>query len=515
MRTWVAVLFGAGLAAMPALAEEAPSAASAVPIPAGQVEMAVAKVDGIVADIMQRTGVPGLAVAVVKDGKVLLAEGYGLREIGKPEPVGPGTVFQLASVSKSLAASVVATQVAAGKVAWDTPMSTLLPWFALSDPDATEMLTVGDLFSHRSGLPDHGGDALEGIGFDRKAILERMRLLPLAGFRDTYAYTNFGLTAAAEGVATAAGTDWESLSEEALYIPLAMERTSSRFADYMAEPDRAVPHMPSGDGWAPLEQRQPDAQSPAGGASSTVEDMAKWMTMVLGQDGTTGAPLVPAAALMPALTPQAVSGPPATAVDRPGFYGYGFTVGVSAAGRTTFAHSGAFYLGAATTFYLLPSAGTGIVVLSNAQPVGAVEAVALTFLDLVQFGTVTRDWLAVLEPRFEQLKAPLGRLVDVAPPAAPEPAGPESDYVGAYANAYFGPAEVSNNGGAGLVLTLGPARIAYPLEHWTGDTFVLTPRGEDAPAGSLSGVSFTRDAGRVTAVTVEFFDENGLGTFER
>ena len=93
----------------------------------------------------------------------------------------------------------------AGRVAWDTPMATLLPWFALSDPRASALLTVGDLFAHRSGLPDHAGDRLEDLGFDRRAVLERLRLLPLDGFRDSYAYTNFGLTAAAEGVATAGG----------------------------------------------------------------------------------------------------------------------------------------------------------------------------------------------------------------------------------------------------------------------------------------------------------------------
>ena len=252
------------LVASPALADELPAAFSAVPIPEGQVAMAAAAVDGLVADVMRRTGVPGMAVAVVEDGKVLLARGYGVRAVGKPDPVDPGTVFQLASVSKSVAATVVATEVAAGRVAWDTPMATLLPWFALSDPRASALLTVGDLFAHRSGLPDHAGDRLEDLGFDRHAVLERLRLLPLDGFRDSYAYTNFGLTAAAEGVATAAGKDWATLSDEAIYRPLGMTHTSSRFADYMAEADRAIPHMRRDGAWAPLAQRDPDAQSPGG-----------------------------------------------------------------------------------------------------------------------------------------------------------------------------------------------------------------------------------------------------------
>lgn len=498
------------LLAAPAAAEESPAAVSAVPIPPGQVATAIGRVDALVADVMAKTGVPGIAVAVVSGGEVLLAKGYGVREAGRPEPVGPGTVFQLASVSKPIAATVVATEVAAGRVAWDTPMAGLLPWFALSEPHASALVTVGDLFSHRSGLPDHAGDALEGLGYDRRAVLERLAQVPLDGFRDTYAYTNFGLTAAAEAVATAAGKDWETLSEDAVYRPLGMAHTSSRFADYMAAPDRARPHMRVGDAWASIEQRDPDAQSPAGGASSTVEDMAKWLTMVLAE----GAPLVPPKALLPALTPQAVSDAPAAAADRPGFYGYGFNVGVTAAGRMQFGHSGAFYLGAATCFYLLPSADVGIVVLSNAQPIGAVEAVALSFTDLVQFGTVTRDWLATLTPFFARMSAPVGSLVDATPPAVPEPAAPPAAYAGSYASDYYGPAEVTA-GEAGLVLNLGPDRLAFPLEHWTGDTFAMTPRGEDAPVGSRTAVTFKRDGDRAATMTVEFLDESDLGTFRR
>lgn len=508
------LVLGALLAA-PAVAETSPAAESAVPIPDWQIAAAVAAVDGLVADVMARTGVPGIAVAVVQGDAVLLSRGYGVREVGKPEPVSAGTVFQLASVSKSISATVTATQVAAGTVAWDTTMATLLPWFSLSEPASSELVTIGDLFSHRSGLPDHAGDELEGLGYDRREVLERLRLLPLGAFRDSYAYTNFGLTAAAEAVAVAAGKDWETLAHDSVLAPLGMEHSSARFADYMAEADRAIPHM-RGDGvWQARAQRDPDAQSPAGGFSSSVEDMAKWMTMVLGAEGSAGAPLVAEAALLPALTPQVVSGPPETPEDRPGFYGYGFNVGVSSAARTQFGHSGAFYLGAATCFYLLPSADVGIVVLSNAQPIGAVEAVALSFLDLVQLGSVTRDWLDLLTPVFAHMSAASGTLAGATPPSSPEPAAPDAAYLGDYASDYYGAAEVAAGQDGGLVLTLGPAGEAFPLEHWTGDTFVMTPRGEDAPDGSRSAVTFVREGEQAVTVTVEFLDENGLGTFRR
>jgi CubicO group peptidase (beta-lactamase class C family) len=516
MRRYRTIAFG-GLAALVlaaggAVAQEElpPPQVSAVPIPEGQIARAVDRLGALVEDVQARAGIPGIAVAVVSDGGVALARGFGVREAGKPDVVDADTVFQLASVSKSVGATVVARQVAAGAVAWDTRITGLLPWFALADPAATGLLTVGDLYAHRSGLPDHAGDDLEDLGFDRRTVLERLRLAPLDGFRDRYAYTNFGLTAAAEAVAAAAGTDWETLSETTLYQPLGMASTSSRFADFIARPNRAVPHVLVGGAWEPRHQRQPDAQTPAGGVSSSAGDMAKWMLMVLGG----GEPLVAPDALLPAISPQAVSSPPYAPDARAGLYGFGFNVGVSPSGRVLLSHSGAFALGAATTFMLLPSAGVGIVVLSNAAPVGAVEAIGLGFMDLVQFGAPTRDWYATMQPIMGPLLAPFGRLAGQEPPADAPPARDLAAYAGTYANDYFGPAEVAVEGD-GLVLKVGPAGMAWSLAHWSGDSFVFEPRGENANEGSRSEVSFRVGTGAAEAMTVEFWDRDGLGTFTR
>ena len=274
-------VLAAPLLATPVFAKPLPPQISAVAIPDGQIDRAVAGLDAIADEIMRRSGIPGLAIAVVKGGQTVYAKGFGVRKVGDAAPVDADTVFQIASLSKSLAGSVVAHEVGAGVVAWDTPVVTHLPWFALNDPWVTQHVTIADLFSHRSGLPDHAGDNLEDFGFDRRAVLERLRLLPLDSFRNHYAYTNFGLTAAAESVAAAAGKSWEDLAETVLYRPLGMSSTSSRFADFEKRPDRAFGHVKVGDAYQPKYQRQPDAQSPAGGVSSSVNDLARWMTMVL------------------------------------------------------------------------------------------------------------------------------------------------------------------------------------------------------------------------------------------
>jgi len=219
-------------------------------------------------------------------------------------------------------------------------------------------------------------------------------------------------------------------------------------------------------------------------------------------------------ALLPALSPQSVSSPPRAPADRPGFYGFGFNVGVSAAGRVTLSHSGGFYLGAATNVFMLPSVGVGIVVLSNAAPVGAVEAVALAFMDLVQEGHPVRDWLSVLSPIFAHFDAPLGHLAGQAPPSSPAPARPLADYAGTYANDYFGSLEIKAEGDR-LALVIGPSRLTYALDHWTGDSFVFSPSGENAPMGSRSEVVFHLAGDRAQSVTVEFWNNNQLGTFSR
>ena len=126
--------------------------------------------------------------------------------------VDPDTVFQLASVSKPLASTVVAGAVGDKAVSWDDPVRTHDPGFALKSPWVSSHVTLADLFAHRSGLPDHAGDLLEDLHFDRPYILRHLRYEPLAPFRASYAYTNFGLTEAALAAARAEGTTWEDLS---------------------------------------------------------------------------------------------------------------------------------------------------------------------------------------------------------------------------------------------------------------------------------------------------------------
>ena len=492
-----------------------PARVNLLPVPQARIDEAVASLDELAQDMLERTGVPGLAVAVVHGEETLLMRGWGLRAEGAEEQVDADTVFLLASLSKSVGATVVATQVSQGTVSWDDPVRNHLPWFDLGDPWVSNHVTIGDLYAHRSGLPDHAGDDLEDIGYDRRAVLERLAQLPMGQFRADYAYTNFGLTAAAEAVATATGKDWSTLSEEALYGPLGMEATSSRHSDYMARDNRAASHVPDANGFRVADLRQPDAQSPAGGVSSSVRDMAKWMKLVLSNGRFAEQQLIAPEALVPALSPHAISSRPGDAADRAGTYGYGFGVGVRPTGRVVVSHSGAFAFGAATSYSMLPDLGLGIIVLTNATPTGLPEALTASFLDLAEFGVEQRDWLAAYGPRIAPLSAPAGDLVGVTPPTEPTEARSADAYAGDYGNAYFGAAEVRETAD-GLVLEVGPAPQHLRLTHWDGDRFVAFPVTENQPEGSVSQVEFTMGAdGKAETMTVEHLNEAGLGEFQR
>lgn len=492
-----------------------PPEVAGVPIPDGQIDRAIGELDALATAIMKRSKVPGMAVAVVRDGRTVYAKGFGVRKVGAPDTVDADTVFQIASLSKPVTATVVARQVRANVVAWDTPVVKHLPWFRLKEPWVTSHVTIGDMLSHRSGLPDHGGDALEDIGFDRWQVLERLRFLPLAPFRISYAYTNFGFTAAAEAVAVASGKDWATLCDEALFKPLGMTSTSARFADFEKRTNRAFGHVKVGDTFQHKYQRMPDEQAPAGGISSSVNDLARWLAMVTQGGRFEGRAFIDRKALLPAMSAQAFSSPATTFTARPGFYGYGFNVGVTPAGRMSFSHSGGFAMGAGTNLVVIPSAGVGIVVLTNAAPTGAAEALTAEFMDLVQFGKIERDWLTAYAAATAPISAPVGSLVGKQGPEKRAPAAALSTYAGSYASDYYGTAQVIRRGDS-LMLKLGPAGAEYPLAHWDGNAFIFRPSSENAPDGSISLATFKAPAkGRFRELTIEYLDGEGLGTFRR
>ncbi|MBT2447184.1 serine hydrolase [Streptomyces sp. ISL-43] len=505
-------LTAAGVAALLATAGTATAAPSPPPTPKPlisdqQVDAAVRRLDRTVTDMMRTTGVPGVSVAVVHDDKVVYVKGFGLRRVGEKESVGPDTVFQVASLSKPVSSTVVAGVL---KEPADFDRRAELPGFALKDPWVTDHVSTADLLSHRSGLPDHAGDLLEDLGYDQTYVLDHLRLEPLTAFRASYAYTNFGFTAAAEAIAKARGTSWQKLADDTLFKPAGMTHTSTEFSAFDEAPDHAATHVRNPDGtWSPRFVRDPDAQAPAGGVSSTARDMARWMRLQLGDGTLDGKRIIPADTLARTHLPEIVS-QPANATGKTGFYALGWNVSYDDAGRVRLSHSGAFELGANTNVTMLPLEELGIVVLTNGAPVGVADAVALDFFDFAEHGKTTADWLPLVAALYAQLDEAGRSPTDYAhPPAAAKAAKADSAYTGTYDNPYYGKATVTANpDGGGLTLSLGPKPEPYPLTHYDGDVFSFETAGENAVG--RTGVTFADDTLRV-----EYLDGGHMGTFTR
>ncbi len=197
-----------------------------------KIDNAVGQLDGIAAEALKDTGVPGVAVAVVYQDEVIYAKGFGVRKPGSRELVDPDTVFQVASVSKPVASTVVAGVVGRKQATWTDPVRTYNPDFALKDPYVTANADLADLFSHRAGLHTGAGDLLEDLGWDQEYILGKLNQQPLNPFREKYEYSNFGVTEGGVAAAKAAGTTWEDLADKTLFEKIGMTSSSYRHADF-------------------------------------------------------------------------------------------------------------------------------------------------------------------------------------------------------------------------------------------------------------------------------------------
>jgi CubicO group peptidase (beta-lactamase class C family) len=484
-----------------------------------KIQAALSKLDSYIGDAMQQTGLPGLAVGVVYQGRVVFLKGYGVRKLGDPAKVDPDTVFEIASVSKPLASTIVASLVASGKVSWDDRIQTLDPDFQLSNKAASGQVTIRDLFSHRSGLPTGAGDVLEDLGYSRPEILHQIRLVPLAGqFRETYHYSNFGLTEAALAATRATGKTWEEVAQQQLYGKIGMHSTSSRYSDYENNPNKAALHYFFEDrvykNWF---VREADSEAPAGGVSSNVRDLANFLELQLGEGMFNGQRIVEKAALDETHKPEicsAVEGPVAAGKCPGSYYGLGWNVGKNALGALRLSHSGAFDMGSATAVYLEPAEQLGIVVLTNGTPRGIAEAVSMSFLDYFSHGSAQADYLSKFKPIFQQMTQETQESsVDyskLTPPSNTSSPGQLSAYKGTYVSPYYGKLEIEVERNK-LIMRLPPRGAYHELTHWAGNTFTYYFASENTGVGRR-GVKFLNGGKQVLVENLAIVKNDGIFT---
>jgi CubicO group peptidase (beta-lactamase class C family) len=446
--------------------------------------------------------VPGMAVAIVKDGRVVIEKGYGVRERGKPGHVDDRTLFAIASNTKAFTAAAIAALVDQQKVGWDEPVRQYLPRFELQDALASADLRVRDLLSHRSGLGTFSGDLLwYNTTFDVEDVLRRARYLqPRSPFRTTYGYSNLMFLAAGQVVATASGTTWDGFVQAHFLNPLGMKDTLTSVRAVPGRENVATPHGPVGTGSRPYPWYDSQAGGAAGGLVSSAHDMTRWLLLQLGRGTLDGRQYFSEEQARTMWTPhvsltisrESESASPTTHFNA---YGLGWMLR-DYHGRLIASHGGGLD-GMYSAVAIVPDERLGIVVLTNAMT-GIGDAVVMRVIDAYlppSTGLRERDWsVEGLERARAQQRTRAARVANVRQVHVPgtRPSLPIQQYAGRYTGRFYGDAVVTLEHGTLVMRLLANPQLVADLTHLQLDTFVLAWR-HDFPWFSEGTAQFILD----------------------
>jgi len=464
--------------------------------------------DAYVAKAMAEWQTPGLSIAVVEDGRVVLARGYGVKKLGGDDAVDADTVFAAGSISKTFTSAAVAVLIARDRMRWDDRVIDHLPDFRLHDPYVTREIRLRDLLSHRSGLPR--GEMLWYYStFDRKEILHRLRYLkPKTGFRSRFGYQNLMFVAAGEAVAAASGKSWDSFVAETFFELLGMASTSTSIT--ALGDNVATPHARVDGEYRPIAWLNVDNIAPAGGVNSTANDLVQWMRFQLDDGVANGTAMLRVADVAEMRTPQTiipVSAERRAAIPETLFRSYGLGWYLEDYRDLRIAYHGGRIDGMSSRLTLVPERKLGIAVLTNRGRSSLADALTYRLLDayLGAPKTAARDWSADLlklaEEHFERRDARRAKLLKERVPET-HPSLPLEKYAGTYDSDIYGGLDVTLDGGT-LRLRRNAAAVAM-LSHFNYDTFLAAFR---SPALRDRLVTFDLDKlGRPEALELEFED---------
>jgi CubicO group peptidase (beta-lactamase class C family) len=489
----------AGWLSLPALAQTAP------PVTA---PLDVAAVDAVVARTLKAFDVPGLAVAVVQDGQVVLAKGYGVSSLKTKAPVDANTLFGIASNTKAFTAAALGLLVDEGKLRWDDPVTKYIPEFQMYDPHVTAEFTVRDLLTHRSGLGLGAGDLMffpDSSDFTVQDVIHSLRYFkPQSSFRSKFDYDNTLYLVAGEVVARIAGQPWADFVEARLLKPLGMRRSAAGFAR-LPDPTNVIDGHGRVDGQVRvIERDRGTLTGAAGGLYSSVNEMSQWARMLLGGPGAPAAPLKPTT-LQELWTPQTMA-PPYFVTEgyRTHFstYGLGWFL-QDELGYKTAVHSGAD-IGMRTKVTLLPELHVGIVVLTNTESGGGEAFTTISsFIEDHYLNLRGRDRVQEMLDRTktraadaDQVTAAAWQQVTAAQKAAPKKPDYRA-YLGRYHDAWFGDVNLYQQGNQLWLKAKRSPRLLGQVLPYRGNTCAV--RWKDRSLHADAFATFTlNEQGRAT-----------------
>ena len=454
---------------------------------------------------MKEWKIPGVAVGIVHGDTVTFAKGFGVRTVGRADPVDEHTLFAIASDTKAFTGILAAMLVDDGKLRWDAPLTTYLPTLRFGDDVLTRELTLRDALTHRSGLAR--GDLLWTAGwtYDRAELLRRLRFLkPSWNLRTRYGYSNLMYLAAGEAASAAAGKSWDDLIRERILVPLGMNETNTSVTALGALPNVASPHADFDGAVRVVSYTNIDNAASAGAINSNVADMTKWLRFQLDSGRVNGKRLVSKRSFIETHTPQTVMRLDSTYRAFNPFthlrsYAFGWQV-MDYRGKEMLSHAGNLS-GMNAMVGLLPEKRVGVVVLTNLEGNALRESIMYKVFDLY-LGAPDRDWsrISLVEKAsFDSIDAKDRREAEAKRVPNTRPSLALERYAGTYSDSLYGKALVHLEKGR-LVLEMAPKMVG-DMEHWHYDTFRVVWRDH---RDGTNLVAFSLDVeGQVDTMTTD------------
>lgn len=461
------------LASLPSLASWAAPSAS-LPIPP-------ATIDSTVAHAMKAFQVPGMAVGIVKDGKLVFAKGYGVRELGKPGQVDADTLFQIGSNTKAFTAAALAILVDEGKIHWDDKVIDYLPQFRMHDPYVTREFTIRDLLTHRSGLGEGAGDLMffPATDFSRDEIIHGLRYLkPVSGFRSKFDYDNLLYMVAGQIIPAVTGESWENFVTKRILDPLQMRPCAANYDLISDRGDVAAPHVVIDGELKAIPVVNMNVIGPAGTINCSIKGMATWLETQLGGGKTpSGQQLFSAERGEEMWTMNTILpvNPLFSSMYHTHFDGYALGWEVQdMLGYRRVAHTGGV-LGSVTWVTMIPELKLGVLVFTNQMSDIAMNAVGNQILD-AYVGAPRRDWvqigLAYGAKRNQAAHTVEDAAAKLAVSAAPAPL-PLEAYAGTYSDPWRGEATVRRESDKLILKISRTQSLEGPLTHYNGNIFIV------------------------------------------
>lgn len=465
--------------------------------------------DQYIAKVLDGFDVPGVGIAVVKDGKTILAKGYGVKRLGDPQPVDGNTLFSIASNSKAFTGTAIGMLVDEGKLDWEDRVVKYLPWFQLSEPYVTQHLTVRDLLVHHSGLPAYVNDMLlfPPANMTRKELLMKLKDAPLVyDFRSGYAYDNILYLAAAEVIEAVSGISWEDFIAERIFEPLEMDRSVSRFSSLKGKDNIAMSHTRRDGQLMVVDsffvQNIGDPGNPAGGIVSTPVDMAKWMKLQLDSGKIDDHRRLFKPAVTQELWKYVVPIPISKSAkefqpSQRTFSGYaaGFST-YDYRGHQIVGHGGSL-TGFVSQLAMVPQLDLGIMVMTNQGVTGAYWSIIRHVLDYYM-GAEPHDWYTAfkneLDNSLQRQDSIRASTKPVVPDARLVRTLPLEEYAGAYRDSFVGRIVIAALNDENLHLRFSKTpQFNGVLEHFHGDLFKINWDNPDRGDGPFLSFSFNAD----------------------